>query len=65
MERAVNIHEGDKGECCRVEGVLDGHCFRSGSAGHDDGRCAGIERGDDSCGREGGIDGGGEGEAQV
>ena len=29
------------------------------------GRCAGIERGDESCCQEGGIDGGGEGEAQV
>ena len=44
---------------------MDGRSFGAGSSGRDDRRCAGIERGDDSYGRECDIDGGEEGEAQV
>ena len=46
-------------------GVPDGCCFGTGRAGQDDERCAGIERGDNSCGQDGGINLGGEGEAKV
>ena len=64
-KRAINVREGVKGERCRVLGVPDGRCFGAGHAGRDGGCCTGIEWGDDSCGREAGIDGGGDGKAQV
>ena len=56
-ERVVDVRKGVKGECRRIVGVPDGRCFGAGRAGRDGGRCAWIERGDDSCGREGGIAG--------
>ena len=62
---AVNAVEGDERQRLRVVRVADGRCFGSGGACQDDGRCFGIERGDDSCCRKRCIDGGGEGEAQV
>ena len=62
---AIHVREGLEGECRRVVCVSDGRCFGAVCAGRDDRSCAGIERGDDSCGLEGGIYGGGEGEAQV
>ena len=65
VQRAVDVRGGVKGERRRVMCVPDGRCFGAGRAGRDDGRCARIEREDDSCGQEGGIDGGREGEAQV
>ena len=64
-QRAFDVRKGVKDERRRVVGVLDGLCFGASRAGRDDGPCAGIERGDNSCGQEGGIDGGGEGGAQV
>ena len=64
-QRAVNVREGVKGKRCRVVGLPYGRCFRASGSGQDDGRCAGIERVDNYCSREGGIDGGEEGEAQV
>ena len=64
-QRAVDVQEGVEGKRRRVVCVPDGRCFGAGRAGRDDGRCAGIERDDDYCGREGGIDSGGEGEEQV
>ena len=60
-QRAVDVRKGVKGERCRAVGVLDEHCFGAGRTGRDDGRCAGIEGGDDSCGREDGIEVGGKG----
>ena len=41
-QRAVDVHEGVKGERRRVVGVLGGCCFRAGRAGRDDGHCPGI-----------------------
>ena len=64
-QRAVDVREGVEGKHCHVVCVLDGRCFEAGHAVRDDGHSAGIERREDSCGQEGGIDGGGEGEAQV
>ena len=58
-QSAVDVQEGVEGKRRRVVCVSDGRCFGAGRAGQDDGRCTRIERGDDSCGREGGIDGGG------
>ena len=65
MQRPVDIPEGVEGERRRIMCVSDGRCFGAGRTGRDDGHCAEIDRGDDYCGRGGGIDGGGEGEAQV
>ena len=45
--------------------VADICCFGSGSACRDDGRRSGIGGGDNPCCREGRVDGGGEGEAEV
>ena len=64
-QSAVDVREGVEGERSRVVCVLDGRCFGEDRAGGDDERCAGIERDDDSCGQEGGIDSGVEVEAQV
>ena len=64
-QRAVNVCKGVRGERRRVVCVPDGRCFGAGRASQDEGRCAKIKRGDNSCGQEGDIDGGGEGEAQV
>ena len=54
-QRAVDVREGVEGERRRVVCVSDGCCFRAGRFGLDDGHCARIERGDESCGQEGGI----------
>ena len=64
-QRVVDVQEGV--ECKRrcIVCVSDGRCFWAGHAVRDERRCAGIERGDDSCGQDGVIDGGGEGEAKV
>ena len=54
-QRVVNVRKGVKGERRCIVGVPDGRGFRAGCAGQDDRRCAGIGRGNDSCGQEGGI----------
>ena len=58
-QSSVDVREGVEGKRRRVVCVSDGRCFRAGRAGRDDRHCARIERGEDSCGREGGIDDGG------
>ena len=58
-QREVDVHQGVKGERCRIVCVPDGRCFRAGRAGRYGRRCTRIERRDDSCGQEGEIDGGG------
>ena len=65
VQRAVNVREGVEGKCRHVVRVSDGRSFGAGRAGRDDGSCAGIDRDDNFCGQEGGIDGWREGEAQV
>ena len=52
---AVDVRESVEGKRHRVMCVSDGRSFGAGRAGRDDGRCAGIERGDYFCGQEGGI----------
>ena len=54
-----DVREGVEGKRRRVVFISDGSCFGANRAGRDDGRCARIERGDDSSGREGAIYGGG------
>ena len=46
---AVDVREGVEGERLLVVCISDGCCFGAGRAGRDDGRCTGIERGEDSC----------------
>ena len=58
---AVKVVEGVERQRRCVVRVADGRCFGSGRACRDDGRWAGIGRGDDYCGQKGGIDGGGGG----
>ena len=61
----IHVLKGVEGECCRVVMISDVHCFESGGACQDDGRCSGIGRGHNPCCQEGRIDGGGEGEVKV
>ena len=65
MQGAVDVGKGVGSKHRRVVRVSDGRCFGAVRAGQDDRSCAGIERGDDSCGRKGRIDGWEEGEAHV
>ena len=47
---AVNVREDVEDEHRRIVCVSDGRCFGASRAGRYDGRYAGNERGDDSCG---------------